>query len=105
LNEENPTRQGVLRVIGQVAEQLGNTPAICRKCYIHPAVIDTYLAGALRLRRGTAGGGIARGLYAIEREVIGFLRELKPEPEPHSLRASLISSLKAVKAKAPQARI
>jgi len=26
---------------------LGNTPAICRKCYIHPAVLETYLDGGL----------------------------------------------------------
>jgi DNA topoisomerase-1 len=31
--------------IGAVAEVLGNTPAICRKCYIHPAVLETYLTG------------------------------------------------------------
>ena len=24
---------------------LGNTPAICRKCYVHPAVLETYLSG------------------------------------------------------------
>ena len=27
---------------------MGNTKAVCRKCYIHPAVIDTYLEGALQ---------------------------------------------------------
>jgi DNA topoisomerase I len=31
--------------IGAVAKVLGNTPAICRKCYIHPAVLETYLDG------------------------------------------------------------
>jgi DNA topoisomerase-1 len=29
-----------------VAEKLGNTPSICRKCYVHPAVLDAYLDGA-----------------------------------------------------------
>jgi len=29
--------------ISAVAKILGNTPAICRKCYVHPAVLDTYL--------------------------------------------------------------
>jgi DNA topoisomerase-1 len=33
--------------IACVASRLGNTPAICRKCYIHPAVLTGYLAGAL----------------------------------------------------------
>ncbi|MGE5522620.1 MAG: DNA topoisomerase IB [Rhodospirillaceae bacterium] len=31
-----------------VASRLGNTPTMCRKCYVHPAVIDAYLAGELR---------------------------------------------------------
>jgi DNA topoisomerase-1 len=25
---------------------LGNTPAICRKCYVHPAILENYLSGA-----------------------------------------------------------
>jgi DNA topoisomerase I len=31
--------------IGAVSKILRNTPAICRKCYIHPAVLETYLSG------------------------------------------------------------
>ena len=31
--------------ISAVAKMLGNTPAICRKCYVHPAVLETYLDG------------------------------------------------------------
>jgi len=34
--------------IKTVAEQLRNTPAVCRKCYIHPAVLEAYEAGTLR---------------------------------------------------------
>ena len=30
-----------------VAERLGNTPAVCRKCYVHPAVIETYMGGEM----------------------------------------------------------
>ncbi len=38
----------VLRgVIERVAAKLGNTPTICRKCYIHPEVFNIYLDGAL----------------------------------------------------------
>jgi DNA topoisomerase-1 len=32
--------------IAAVAQLLGNTPAICRKCYVHPAVIEAYLSGS-----------------------------------------------------------
>ncbi|MEO6710521.1 MAG: DNA topoisomerase IB [Planctomycetota bacterium] len=37
----------VLAAIDEVAESLGSTPSVCRKCYIHPAVIEDYLDGTL----------------------------------------------------------
>jgi DNA topoisomerase-1 len=40
-------KKNVVRAIESVAERLGNTPTICRKCYIHPAVLEAYLDGAL----------------------------------------------------------
>jgi len=44
----------VRECVSQVARLLGNTPTVCRKCYIHPAVIDAYQAGGLtKPRTGT----------------------------------------------------
>jgi len=40
----------VARVIREVAERLGNTPAVCRKSYIHPLVIEAFAAGKLPSR-------------------------------------------------------
>ncbi len=40
-------RQNVVKAIENVAARLGNTPAVCRKCYVHPAVTDAYLDGTL----------------------------------------------------------
>jgi len=37
--------KNVLRAVRAVAEHLGNTPAVCRGSYIHPAVVDAYLRG------------------------------------------------------------
>lgn len=34
-------------MVKRIAKELGNTPAVCRKCYIHPAVLDSYLLGTL----------------------------------------------------------
>jgi DNA topoisomerase-1 len=45
--EEKEARGRVTEAVKRVAERLGNTPTICRECYIHPAVIDVYLKGAL----------------------------------------------------------
>jgi len=38
-------KANVRDAIAAVAKVLGNTPAICRKCYVHPAIIDNYLEG------------------------------------------------------------
>ena len=40
-------KMAVTEVMRSVAKVLGNTPAICRKCYVHPAVVSAYLAGKL----------------------------------------------------------
>jgi DNA topoisomerase-1 len=40
-------KRNVVRAIEHVAGRLGNTKAVCRKCYIHPAVIDAYLEKSL----------------------------------------------------------
>lgn len=38
------------RALEEVAHRLGNTVTICRKCYVHPLVLEAHLAGTLRLR-------------------------------------------------------
>jgi DNA topoisomerase I len=52
---QRQAKSNVLRAIDWVAEQLNNTRAVCRKYYVHPAVLDLYLAGTLRqaLQNGT----------------------------------------------------
>jgi DNA topoisomerase-1 len=51
--------RNIIRAIDEVATRLGNTRAVCRKYYVHPAVLDAYLMGeivpqppALARRRG-----------------------------------------------------
>jgi DNA topoisomerase-1 len=51
-------KKNVLQAIEAVAGVLGNTPAVCRKAYIHPAIIECYMGGTLnevRLARKIAG--------------------------------------------------
>ncbi len=38
-------KKNVVQAISSVASRLGNTPSVCRKCYVHPAVIEAYLGG------------------------------------------------------------
>ena len=40
-------KRNVLRAVEAVAKRLGNTRAVCRKCYIHPEVVNAYLDGTL----------------------------------------------------------
>ena len=38
-------KRNVAAAVKRVAERLGNTPAVCRSCYVHPAVLEAYAAG------------------------------------------------------------
>lgn len=64
--------RNILRAVEAVAGKLGNTRTVCRKCYVHPAVIDSYLDGTLveqlrhRARRATAAG-LSRDEQAVLR--------------------------------------
>jgi DNA topoisomerase I len=44
---EKEANKAVVDAIKRVAGQLGNRPAICRKYYVHPAVIQTFIEGSL----------------------------------------------------------
>jgi DNA topoisomerase-1 len=68
LKEEKPSKRSELLVIQRVAQQLGNTVAVCRKCYIHPAVISGYHSGSLRNHLESASQRIS-GLWIAEARV------------------------------------
>ncbi len=44
------TKSRLVDAIKAVAKHLGNTPAVCRACYIHPAVLEAYAEGTLQAR-------------------------------------------------------
>jgi DNA topoisomerase-1 len=44
---ESAAKRTIVAAIGDVAARLGNTPAVCRRCYVHPLVLDAYRAGTL----------------------------------------------------------
>ncbi|UYO92179.1 DNA topoisomerase IB [Pollutimonas sp. M17] len=68
---EAPDRTAVAEACKATAQMLGNTPAICRDCYIHPAVTEAYLAGTLPPRSSLK---TPAGLRADERRFLAFLR-------------------------------
>ena len=70
--KDAPTKKLVRGVVGDVAEALGNTIAVCRRCYIHPAVIAAFEAGRLKLGRPRRA---RRDLTPSEQALLAFLRE------------------------------
>jgi DNA topoisomerase-1 len=48
-DSEAKAKKNIRAAIEKVSARLGNTPAICRKCYVHPEVFTCYLEGALLL--------------------------------------------------------
>ena len=70
-------KKNIVEAIKIVAEQLGNTPAICRKCYVHPLIIESYSNGWLLEKLeilSTRSRSSSNGLEADEAPVLAFLR-------------------------------
>jgi DNA topoisomerase-1 len=65
----------VADVVKRVAGELGNTAAVCRKCYIHPLVIDAFLEG--KTARPLPANGHGRGLSVQERAVVTLLKPIR----------------------------
>jgi DNA topoisomerase I len=69
----------VNRAVEKVASRLGNTPAVCRKSYIHPGVIAAYMDGTLSDWRAQYPGeptfSEGAGLNDDERSMLSFLEE------------------------------
>jgi DNA topoisomerase-1 len=65
-------KRRVARAIEAVAGRLGNTAAVCRKCYVHPGVIQAYLGGTLE-RLAARAGRRPPGLTADEAAILPLL--------------------------------
>ena len=45
VEHKKQAKKNLVAAIQSVAERLGNTPAVCRKCYVHPEILESYLSG------------------------------------------------------------
>ena len=73
--------RNVVRAIDAVAERLGNTRAVCRKYYVHPALVQAYLLGMTVPRPSARRGQRGRTTPALRRDevaVLQFLQEKLP---------------------------
>ncbi len=69
---ETQAKRTVVEVVKEVARRLGNTPSVCRECYIHPRVLQTYIEG--KLKADGPAPASPRGLNADERRFLAFLK-------------------------------
>ena len=75
-------KRNVLRAVEAVAKRLGNTKAVSRKCYIHPAIFDSYLDGRMvkmRLVRPRRAGRSRFALTECEAAVLALLQRRSPK--------------------------
>ena len=74
---ESEATRNVVAAVAEAARALGNTPAICRSCYIHPEVLNAYLDGTLDQHIPEHNGVHARrsGLNSIEKAVLKLLEQ------------------------------
>ena len=72
-------KKNVVQAIERVAARLGNTPAVCRKCYVHPEVLNSYLDGTmLDSLKQRAEQEMTNNLHALRPEeaaVMGLLQQ------------------------------
>jgi DNA topoisomerase-1 len=86
--------------IERVSSRLGNTPTICRKCYIHPEVLNAYVEGGLLLEiKEQVEEELRDNLEALKPEEAAVLAMLEARLK-RTLEGSLKDSLVAVKKKA-----
>jgi DNA topoisomerase I len=70
---EHAFKKEIAEVVKQVAVELRNTPAVCRKSYINPAVFDSWRSGSIH--QNIDGKLTAASARAAETLVLGFLRQ------------------------------
>ena len=89
-------KRNLRAAIEKVAARLGNTPTICRKCYVHPEVLNSYMDGNLILELKSKA----------ESELRGEIPNLKPEEAAvlALLRGRLAKEMERTAAKKPGAK-
>jgi len=99
-------KKNIAQAIESVAAKLGNTKAVCRKCYVHPAVLEAYTDGSLfklsQWRRRKPKAGALNELTNEEAAVLallsGKLKRSAQSPKKSDLRHELKRSLRQARA-------
>lgn len=87
--DEKEAKSKLVKAVKKVAEHLGNTPTVCRGCYIHPTVLAHYLAGTtLEEFRPRKARRISRNQPEYETEELALLKLLRTLPNGKSVSSS-----------------
>lgn len=77
--DEKQAKKNIVKAVKHVAGHLGNTPTVCRDCYIHPLVIESYMEG--------------RTIEEFRRRVERSIKRIEPEYEVEEI--ALLKLLRA----------
>lgn len=84
-DSQTQAKKNVVEAIKSVSQKLGNTPSVCRKCYVHPAVLDGYMDGllveTLKQRAQAMMKHALSDLRPEEAAVLAFLQERLTHPK------------------------
>jgi DNA topoisomerase-1 len=87
-DSDTAARKNVVAAVKATAQSLGNTPAVCRKSYIHPSVIEAYLDGSLIPKlnewKGKTSSNSAGRLRSDEAAVLRFLKRAGNRRKGHA---------------------
>jgi DNA topoisomerase I len=81
-------KKNIVQAIEAVAKKLGNTRAVCKKCYIHPAVLDSYLDGSLLQTLGQRARKLDKHLGRLRPEEAAVLVLLQKRLADEAKRAA-----------------
>jgi len=88
VDSQSIAKKNVVTAIEAVARLLGNTVAICRKCYIHPAIPTSYLNGTLAHNlQKKADSEIAEHLHDLKPEEAAVIAMLRQELADRSVKS------------------
>ncbi len=74
---QTQAKKNVVEAIKSVSQRLGNTPSVCRKCYVHPAVLEGYFSGAmLGAMEAEVTEEVDKQLHALRAEELSLLQML-----------------------------
>lgn len=96
-------KKNVVQAIESVAKSLGNTPAICRKCYVHPEIINAYLERELlETLKARTEGKLSKSLRRLRPEEAAVLVFL--QKRLNQQQAGLIATMKKALRQFPKRR-